>query len=101
MLKIKKTQLTKKDISKKINLEIGLSKSYANKITDNLIFILKDLIKNKEINIKNFGSFKIVKKRERIGRNPKTGKEAPINARKVITFRPSHLMKERVNLGNK
>ena len=71
MPKTKKTQLTKKDISKKINLEIGLSKSYANKITDNLIFILKDLIKNKEINIKNFGSFKNVKKRERIGRNEK------------------------------
>ena len=62
MLKINKTQLTKKDISKKINLKIGLSKSYTNKITDNLISILKDLIKNKEINIKNFGSFKILRK---------------------------------------
>ena len=51
MLKINKTQLTKKDISKKINSKIGLSKSYTNKITDDLILILKDLIKNKEINL--------------------------------------------------
>ena len=97
MLKIKKTQLTKKDISKKINLEIGLSKSYANKITDNLIFILKDLIKNKEINIKNFGSFKIVKKRERIGRNPKNNKTYLIEARKSLSFKISKNLNNKIN----
>ena len=97
MLKIKKTQLTKKDISKKINLEIGLSKSYANKITDNLIFILKDLIKNKEINIKNFGSFKIVKKKERIGRNPKNNKTYLIEARKSLSFKISKNLNNKIN----
>ena len=86
MLKIKKTQLTKKDISKKINLEIGLSKSYANKITDNLIFILKDLIKNKEINIKNFASFKTINKNKRLGRNPKNKKVYTIKARRSLSF---------------
>ena len=97
MPKTKKTQLTKKDISKKINLEIGLSKSYANKITDNLIFILKDLIKNKEINIKNFGSFKIVKKRERIGRNPKNNKTYRIEARKSLSFKISKNLNNKIN----
>ncbi|MBD1172552.1 HU family DNA-binding protein [Pelagibacterales bacterium SAG-MED05] len=97
MPKTKKTQLTKKDISKKINLEIGLSKSYANKITDNLIFILKDLIKNKEINIKNFGSFKIVKKKERIGRNPKNNKTYLIEARKSLSFKISKNLNNKIN----
>ena len=97
MLKIKKTQLTKKDISKKINLEIGLSKSYANKITDNLIFILKDLIKNKEINIKNFGSFKIVRKNERIGRNPKNNKTYLIKERKSLSFKISKNLNNKIN----
>ena len=71
MLKINKTQLTKKNISKNINSKIGLSNSYTDKITDSLIKKLKDLIKIKEINIKNFGTFKIRKKAERLGRNPK------------------------------
>ena len=97
MLKIKKTQLTKKDISKKINLEIGLSKSYANKITDNLIFILKDLIKNKEINIKNFGSFKILRKNERIGRNPKNKETYLIKERKSLSFKISQNLNSRIN----
>ena len=97
MLKIKKTQLTKKDISKKINLEIGLSKSYANKITDNLIFILKDLIKNKEINIKNFASFKIIEKKERVGRNPKNDASYLIKARKSLSFKTSQNLNNKIN----
>ena len=51
MLKIKKTNLTKKNISNKINQRTGFSNSYTNKITDNFINILKDSIKHKEINI--------------------------------------------------
>ena len=97
MLKINKTQLTKKDISKKINLKIGLSKSYTNKITDNLILILKDLIKNKEINIKNFGSFKILRKNERIGRNPKSNETYLIKGRKSLIFKISQNLNNRIN----
>ena len=63
MVKSKKSQLTKKDISKKINSKIGLSITYTNKITHNLILILKELIKKKEMNIKNFGSFRIIEKK--------------------------------------
>ena len=97
MLKIKKTQLTKKDISKKINLKIGLPISYTNKITDNLLLILKDLIKNKEINIKNFGSFKIVRKNERIGRNPKNNKTYLIKERKSLSFKISKNLNNKIN----
>ena len=97
MLKIKKTQLTKKDISKKINSKIGLSKSYTNRITDNLIFILKDLIKNDEINIKNFGTFSITNKDQRIGRNPKNKKSYLIKARKSLSFKISHNFNKKIN----
>ena len=97
MLKIKKSQLTKKDISKKIHLKIGLSKSYTNKITDNLILILKNLIKKKELNIKNFGSFSTINKNERIGRNPKNKKSYLINARKSLSFKISYNFNKKIN----
>ena len=89
MEEIKKKSLTKKDISEKINLKTGLSKLYAEQITDDFIYILKDLIKNKEISIKNFASFKIISKNERIGRNPKNKKIYNINARQSLSFIPS------------
>ena len=97
MSKIKKINLTKKDISRKINLKTGLPTSYTNKITDDFIIILKNLIKNKEINIKNFGSFKIVKKRERIGRNPKNNKTYLIEARKSLSFKISKNLNNKIN----
>ena len=74
MLKIRKNQLTKKNISKKINLIIGFSHLYSKEITNDLVDILKDLIKTKETKIKNFGSFRVIKKNQRIGRNPKNKK---------------------------
>ena len=86
MEEIKKKSLTKKDISKKINLKTGLSNLYAKQITDDFIDILKNLIKNKEISIKNFASFKTISKNERIGRNPKNKKIYNINARKSLSF---------------
>ena len=89
MEEIKNTTFTKEDICKKINLKTGLSNSYTKQITDDFINILKDLIKNKEISIKNFASFKIISKNERIGRNPKNKKIYNINARKSLSFIPS------------
>ena len=86
MEEIKKISLTKKDISKKINLKTGLSNLYTKKITDDLIDVLKHLIKNKEINIKNFASFKTINKNERIGRNPKNKKIYTIKARRSLSF---------------
>ncbi len=97
MLKIKKSQLIKKDISKKINTKIGLSASYADEVTDDLIILLKDLIKIKEVNIKNFGSFKIIKKNERIGRNPKNKEVYKIKARKSLSFKASKNFNNKIN----
>ena len=84
MLKIKKINLTKKNISKKINLVSGLPVFYTNKIVDDLINILKVQIKQETTNIKNFASFKIINKKERIGRNPKSKKTYKINSMKSL-----------------
>ena len=86
MLKIKNSNFTKKNISQKINLKTGLSISYTNEVTDNLISILKILIKNKDLHIKNFSKFKILDKKQRLGRNPKSKKIYKISARKSLSF---------------
>ena len=96
MAEIKKTSLTKKDISKKINLKTGLSNLYAKQITDDFINILKSLIRNKEINIKNFASFKTINKKERTGRNPKNKKIYNIDARKSLSFVASKKLRSKI-----
>ena len=86
MLKNKNSNFTKKNISQKINLKTGLSISYTNEVTDNLISILKILIKNKDLHIKIFATFKILDKKQRLGRNPKSNKTYKISARKSLSF---------------
>ena len=97
MSKIKRLNLTKNHIVKEINLKIGLSDSYINKVIDNLIEILKISIKNKELNIKNFGTFKTINKNERLGRNPKNKKIYKIAARKSLSFIISKKFNDEIN----
>ena len=59
------------------------------------------LVNNQRTEIRGFGSFSLHYRAPRVGRNPKTGEEVPIHPRRVLTFRPSHLMKDRVAAGNK
>jgi integration host factor subunit alpha len=59
------------------------------------------LARGETVKISSFGTFSVREKAARIGRNPKTGREVPISPRRVLTFRPSHLMKDRVVAGNK
>ncbi|MGB0772433.1 MAG: HU family DNA-binding protein, partial [Paracoccaceae bacterium] len=59
------------------------------------------LVRGEKVKLSSFGTFSVRDKNARVGRNPKTGQEAPIPPRRVLTFRPSHLMKERVAEGNK
>ena len=61
--------------------------------------ISRQLVEGGRIELRGFGSFSLHKRRARVGRNPKTGEEAPIPPRRVLTFRPSHLMKDRVSEG--
>ena len=63
----------------------------------NIISILKTLSEGKQMKISNFGTFKLRKKEERVGRNPKTMQEFKISARKVVTFKPSSLLIKKIN----
>ena len=94
--------LTKKDLVNTIYMQVGFSKQ----ITENLVeeffsIIVSNLCKKKAVKISKFGTFSTRNKNARIGRNPKTGIEAEISERRVITFRPSNDLKGSVNKGVK
>jgi len=80
-----------------INSQVGLSKAESYSMTD-LIFseIADSLIRGEEVKISGFGTFKILNKRERMGRNPKTGEPAVISARRTVSFHPSAKLKKKV-----
>ncbi|MGU9961676.1 MAG: integration host factor subunit alpha [Candidatus Puniceispirillales bacterium WSBS_2018_MAG_OTU23] len=86
------------DIAEAIYQNIGLSR---NESADIVATILDEMSKSLEggnkVKISSFGSFSVNNKTERIGRNPKTGEEVPITPRRVMTFRPSHILRNRVN----
>tara|TARA_A100000164_G_C21461143_1_gene564580 strand:+ start:101 stop:397 length:297 start_codon:yes stop_codon:yes gene_type:complete len=93
----KRINHTKKDISKNLSTKIGLSNSYSLLITDSLIQVLKELICTENLNIKNFGTFKVLFKKERLGRNPKDNTNYVISARKALSFIASKSINERIN----
>ena len=96
MSKIKINNLTKNDISKKISLKTGLPASYTNEIINDLISVLRILIKKKNFHIKNFASFKILNKGDRMGRNPKDNKPYKIKARKSLSFLSSKSLSNKI-----
>ena len=81
--------LKKKDLIKNLHQQTGFPSNYAKKIINDLIEIVITNISRGDFIIKNIGSFRIINKKERIGRNPKTGKEYIISSRRAITFRAS------------
>ena len=78
--------LKKIDFSKNVSNKTGFPVSITKKIVDDLIIIIAEMIKNNELVLKNIGTFKLSKKNERIGRNPKTKEEFLISKRKSIRF---------------
>ena len=94
--------LTRMDLSEAVFREVGLSRNESADLVETILDnISSALVKGENVKVSSFGTFSIRDKTERIGRNPKTGEEVPILPRRVLTFRPSHLMKERVSSGNK
>ena len=93
-----KNNLTKKDIVNKIYQNLGFSKNFSSIILDDFIEILiKELIRSSTVKITSFGTFKVLNKKERIGRNPKNKIEFKISARRVVVFRPSTTFKNKLN----
>ena len=89
---------TRKDLTKKINKNLGFSKTFSSTIIDDFIeSLISELITHEKIKISSFGTFEVINKKARIGRNPKTREEAQITSRKVVKFRPSLVFKKKIN----
>ncbi|MBL6846628.1 MAG: integration host factor subunit alpha [Planktomarina sp.] len=94
--------LTRMDLGESLVREIGLSRSESSDLVESVLAHLSDtLVSGEMVKISSFGTFSLRDKKARVGRNPKTGEEAAIVPRRVLTFRPSHLMKSSVAKGNK
>ena len=90
--------LKKKEIVNNLKSTIGFSSKNLLKITDDIIDVIIDVLaKDKKLNIKNFGSFKILDKKERLGRNPKNKKKFIISSRKSISFLSAKKLNRAVN----
>lgn len=89
--------LTRADIAANINRKIGLSRNESARLVESILDHLSDaLAGGANVKISGFGTFVLRTKRERIGRNPKTGVEVPISPRRVLTFRASQTMRASV-----
>jgi len=94
--------LTRMDLSEAVFREVGLSRNESAQLVESVLNHMSDaLVRGEQVKISSFGTFSVRDKTARIGRNPKTGEEVPIQPRRVLTFRPSHLMKDRVAAGNR
>ena len=93
---------TRSTLSEAVFKNVGLSRNESANLVDTVFSeILTSLIKGDDVKISSFGTFIVRDKKERIGRNPKTGEEVPITARSVVTFRASNVLKSKVNSKNK
>ena len=93
---------TRSSLSEAVFKNVGLSRNESANLVDSVFSqILSSLIRGDDVKISSFGTFIVREKKERIGRNPKTGEEVPITARSVVTFRASNVLKSKVNTKNK
>jgi integration host factor subunit alpha len=98
---MKRNNLSKNIILKKINYSLGIPNSFSKKILNLFLeVIVEGLNRDGKVKLSGFGTFKILNKKSRIGRNPKTKVEYQIKARKVVTFLPSSLIKKKLTKKN-
>ena len=89
--------LTKADIADRLFNEVGLNKREAKEFVDAYFEIIREALESGEnVKLSGFGNFQLREKNQRPGRNPKTGEEIPISARRVVTFRPGQKLHARV-----
>ena len=92
--------LTRADLAETINRKMGFSRAESLDMVEAILEkMCAALSRGENVKISGFGSFVLRDKRERVGRNPKTGIEVPITPRRVLTFRASQLLKERIAKG--
>ena len=89
--------LTKADMAERLFEELGLNKREAKELVEMFFEEVRDALENgQQVKLSGFGNFDLRDKKQRPGRNPKTGQEIPITARRVVTFRPGQKLKARV-----
>lgn len=90
--------LTRAHLSEAVYEEVGLSRNESTELVESVLNkISSTLVKGETVKLSSFGTFSVRSKGQRIGRNPKTGKEVPILPRRVLVFRPSQILKDKVN----
>jgi integration host factor subunit alpha len=90
--------LTRAHLGEAVYEEVGLSRNESNELVESVLNkISSTLVKGETVKVSSFGTFSVRSKGQRIGRNPKTGKEVPILPRRVLVFRPSQILKDKVN----
>ena len=90
--------VTRAELSEAVYQEVGLSRSESSELVESVLEeISTALVRGEAVKLSSFGSFSVRDKGQRIGRNPKTGEEVPILARRVLVFRASHVLKDKIN----
>jgi len=93
-----KETITRAQLSEAVYQQIGLSRVESSEFVDEVLYEISEaLVMGEGVKISSFGSFGVRQKNERVGRNPRTGEEAAITARKVLVFRASNILKQRMN----
>ncbi|MGR7997065.1 integration host factor subunit alpha [Xanthobacter sp. ZOL 2024] len=90
--------VTRADLCEAVYQQVGLSRTESAALVELVLKEIADcLARGETVKLSSFGSFVVREKGERIGRNPKTGQEVPIDPRKVMVFKPSSILKQRIN----
>lgn len=89
---------TRLDLTEAVYREVGLSRNESAELVESILsHVSNALVDGETVKISSFGTFAVREKGARMGRNPKTGEEVPIEPRRVLVFRPSHILKDRIN----
>ncbi len=90
--------LTRVDLANAVVREVGLSRQDSAEFVDTILSKVTDaLVRGESVKLSSFGAFHVRDKNQRMGRNPKTGQEVPISARRVVVFKASQVLKDRVD----
>lgn len=90
--------VTRADLCEAVYQKVGLSRTESAELVESVLKEISDnLVEGESVKLSSFGSFIVRSKGERVGRNPKTGEEVPISPRRVMVFKPSNVLKQKIN----
>ncbi|MEZ5956111.1 MAG: integration host factor subunit alpha [Hyphomonadaceae bacterium] len=94
--------VTRADLVEALAKRANMQRADANRLLTRMLEMMQDsMVEGETVKLSRFGNFNVRAKRQRVGRNPKTGEEVPITPRRVVTFRPSQMLREFVEKGGR